>query len=280
MATEANLHSQEIGEGVPVLIIHGWKMDGRYEQLDLEPVFTKISGFRRIYVDLPGHGETPANSINNSDDMFAHLIQFVDARLGKSRFLLVGTSYGSYIARALAQRYSKQVDGLMLRVPMVEPDFSLRHLDGLQQLIVDDKLWSTISRQDKKLIGDVHIQTPDYINALKQKCVDVVVQAYRTANHKLLDSIIKEPRRYGLSHTPEKNTDQFLAPTLVMCGRQDEVVGYKDALRLLEFYPRSTYAILDRGSHAFPVDQIELFQTLVRDWLFRVNEWRRCIAKL
>lgn len=85
------LSAQEVGEGHPMLIIHGWEMNRKVEQLDFEPVFSKTAGIRRIYVDLPGMGATPANDIANMDDIYSRLVLFIDARLGKSRFSLVGS---------------------------------------------------------------------------------------------------------------------------------------------------------------------------------------------
>lgn len=268
------LSAQEVGEGHPMLIIHGWEMNRKVEQLDFEPVFSKTAGIRRIYVDLPGMGATPANDIANMDDIYSRLVLFIDARLGKSRFSLVGSSCGGYLARALAQRYIGQVDGLLLRVPLIEPDDKFRDLDAFQPLVVNEELMSSIPKEDKKLLGDVTIQTSAYIKALKAKYDQAVVPALEAANNEVLDPIRADPQRYSISPTVDKKTVKFLAPTLIMCGRQDESVGYRDSLRLLELYPRSTYIVLDRGTHAFPVDQHAVFEALVRDWLARVDEWR------
>jgi hypothetical protein len=42
---ESILSAHEIGEGLPVLIIHGWQMEGRVEELDFEPIFKKHRDF-------------------------------------------------------------------------------------------------------------------------------------------------------------------------------------------------------------------------------------------
>jgi pimeloyl-ACP methyl ester carboxylesterase len=97
----------------------------------------------------------------------------------------------------------------------------------------------------------------------------------KAADKKILDASRADPLRFRLSLDLDSNRNsQLLAPTLILCGRQDEVVGYRDSLRLLEIYPRSTYVVLDRGRHDLPIDQTEVFEALVRDWLSRVNEWR------
>lgn len=83
-----------------------------------------------------------------------------------------------------------------------------------------------------------------------------------------------DPQRYRLSFDLDDEKAKFFAPTLVVCGRHDEGVGYRDSLRLLELYPRSTFVVLDRGTHALPVDEGGIFGALVRDWIFRVGEWR------
>ncbi|PKX92482.1 alpha/beta fold hydrolase [Aspergillus novofumigatus IBT 16806] len=271
---EPILSAHEIGEGLPVLIIHGWKMEARVEELDFEPVFSKTPGLRRIYVDLPGMGATPANNVKDLDDIYLRLVQFIDSRLGRSRFLLVGSSCGAYLARAIAQKYIEQVDGLLLRVPLIEPKDSMRDLDAFKPLVANKQLMSDMSAEDKGLLGNVLVQTPAYVQNLKAKYEDVLLPAERKADSKVLDPIREDPHRYQLSFSLDNEGAKFFAPTLVICGRQDESVGYRDSLRLLELYPRSTYVVLDRGTHGLPIDETSVFEALVRDWITRVNEWR------
>ncbi|KAL7942848.1 putative alpha/beta hydrolase [Trichoderma barbatum] len=271
---ESMLSAHEIGEGLPVLIIHGWQMEAKVEELDFEPIFSKIPGLRRIYVDLPGMGTTPANDIKDLDDMYFRLVQFIDSRIGTSRFVVTGTSCGGYLARAIAQKYIEQVDGLLLRVPLIETKDSMRDLDAFKPLVANEQLMSSLSAEDRKLLRNVLIQTPAYIEALKAKCTEVYHPAEKASESKALDPIRADPDRYRLSLSLDDKDAKFFAPTLILCGRQDDSVGYRDSLRLLELYPRSTYVVLDRGVHNLPVDETGVFEALVRDWITRVNEWR------
>lgn len=270
----STLSSHEIGEGLPVLVIHGWQMEGRAEELDFEPIFSQIKGLKRIYIDLPGMGTTLANNIKDLDDIYSRVVQFIDARLGSAKFLLVGSSCGGYLARAVAQRYVQQVDGLLLRVPLIEPEDGMRDVDRFDPLVKNEQLMSSMSAEDKLLLVDVLIQTPAYVNALKAKNEAAYLPAEKAADSKILDPIREDPRRYRLSVSLDNAGAKFFAPTLVVCGRQDASVGYRDSLRLLDLYPRSTYIVLDRGTHALPVDQADVFEALVRDWVSRVNEYR------
>ena len=73
------------------------------------------------------------------------------------------------------------------------------------------------------------------------------------------------------------NADQvyFDKPTLILSGRQDIAVGYKDSWDLLENFPRATYAVLDRAGHFLSIEQRALMQALVNEWLNRVEEYRK-----
>lgn len=65
----------------------------------------------------------------------------------------------------------------------------------------------------------------------------------------------------------------FLHPRLLYVVGKMRALAI-DSLRLLELYPRSTYVVLDRGTHGLPIDETSVFEALVRDWINRVNEWR------
>lgn len=58
----------------------------------------------------------------------------------------------------------------------------------------------------------------------------------------------------------------------MLVGRQDQVAGYRGAWRILENYPRATFAVLDREGHNLQIEQPQLFNALLGEWLDRVQE--------
>ena len=62
---------------------------------------------------------------------------------------------------------------------------------------------------------------------------------------------------------------KFDKPTLILTGRQDNAVGYKDSWGLVENFPRATYAAMDRAGHFLALEQRELMQVLINEWLNR-----------
>lgn len=188
--------------------------------------------------------------------------------------MLIGSSCGAYLARALAQKYLHQIDGLLLRVPLIEPEDSKRDVDTIEPLIKNEGVMSSLSREDRMLLGidnggKVIVQTEEYVDELKRKCREVYVPAEEGADKGVLDPIRGDVGRYRLSEEVlgERSGEKLMAPTMVVCGRQDESVGYRDCLGLLERYPRATFAVLDRGTHGLPVGGSErgVFGALVRD---------------
>ena len=81
-ARQAEIYYEEVGDGTPILFIHGFTPDHRLMSGCMEPIFTSRDGWKRIYVDLPGMGLTRNyKEISNTDDMLETLIDFIEVVL-------------------------------------------------------------------------------------------------------------------------------------------------------------------------------------------------------
>jgi pimeloyl-ACP methyl ester carboxylesterase len=119
MVSGVPVHYAEYGNGTPVLALHGAGVDHREIAGAFEPIFSTVPGFRRLYPDLPGMGRTPApGTITSNDDVLDLLLGLVDSTLGNEPFLVIGHSYGGYLARGIANRRPEQAVGLALVCPV------------------------------------------------------------------------------------------------------------------------------------------------------------------
>ncbi len=110
------------GQGKPILMLHGLHSDHRGMIFTMEPHFAERDGWRRIYLDLPGHGWTPACEwIVSHDQVLDLLEQFIDRVIPGERFLVAGQSYGGYLARGLIYRRGAEIDGPLLSLPVIVP---------------------------------------------------------------------------------------------------------------------------------------------------------------
>jgi pimeloyl-ACP methyl ester carboxylesterase len=111
---------EERGEGTPILLIHGWSADRRSMLADLEPIFEGQPGWRRLYLDLPGHGATAAPGwLSTQDQMLSILLDFIDAVLPDQSFAVAGNSYGGNLALAMVRSIPDRLLGAALLVPWV-----------------------------------------------------------------------------------------------------------------------------------------------------------------
>ncbi|MDX9640275.1 alpha/beta hydrolase, partial [Bacillus sp. PBL-C9] len=109
-----SIYHKVIGEGFPIVILHGWTLDHQVMFHALEPVFEKHSGWKRIYIDLPGMGRSEAHpSIQNSDDMLEAVLRLLDELIPDEQFIVCGYSYGGYIARGIVHSRRETVRGLL-----------------------------------------------------------------------------------------------------------------------------------------------------------------------
>jgi pimeloyl-ACP methyl ester carboxylesterase len=121
-AAGASLCYEPIGSGVVVLILHGAYSTRDELRTALEPIFVGRQGHRRLYVDLPGMGESAAHeSILSSADVLDLIDEVIATEVGAQPFAVIGHSYGAHLARGIAARHPHQALGIALICALI-PD--------------------------------------------------------------------------------------------------------------------------------------------------------------
>lgn len=96
------LYFESMDEGLPIITLHGFPTDHRAMKGMLEPIFAKRTGYRRLYLDLPGMGKSQsADWITGTDQVLETITHFIDEVIPDEPFLIAGQSYGGYLARGL-----------------------------------------------------------------------------------------------------------------------------------------------------------------------------------
>jgi pimeloyl-ACP methyl ester carboxylesterase len=264
---DITMYYEEVGEGKPMLILHGMPLDHRSIAADMEPLFTDRPGWRRLYPDLPGMGKTrAADWITHQDQILDLVIDFIDKVLPGERLVVAGASYGAYLARGVVHHRGSQVDGLFLWVPLVETD--LANLQLPQHLVVheDPAFLAALTPDEQDMKDYIVAQSMDLLNTSRQ----FFDPAVAIADHEFLGRLNQQR---AFSFDVDALPAPFPAPTLVLSGRQDNWVGYREAYKLLDTYPRASFAVLDRAGHALASEQKTLFRALANEWLDRVEEY-------
>ena len=263
---QAEIYYEEIGDGIPILLIHGFTPDHRLMSGCMEPIFTLRKGWRRIYVDLPGMGLTKNyDEISNSDDILSTLIDFIEAVLPNQEYIIAGESYGGYLARGLIKKHKDRVLGVAFICPVIIPNQSERTIEKHKVLKRDNEFLKKISEVELTDFSSNQVVLNEY-NWLRYN--KEIIAGCKIADAQFLEKI---KNNYAFSFELE-NTN-YTKPSLFILGRQDASVGYKDALNIMEYYPRGSVAILDIAGHNLQIEQPELFNCLVNEWLDRTENY-------
>lgn len=249
------IHYVEHGDGVPLVGLHGVGVDHRELEAAIEPVVAG-AGCRRIYPDLPGMGRSTADGLTCNDDVVTLLARFV-ARLGAGPVLLLGHSYGAYLARGVAAQRPGTVLGLALVCPVAErsrrvPDHEVVHQDAEAYDELDPS---------ERAGFDEYFVVRTRVTARRYR--DHVVPGTKLVDQAALTRIFAGWRI-------DLGSGAFAAPTVIVAGRRDSTVGYRDSTELLEHYPHATLAVVEDAGHALMHERPEILSALVRDWIDRV----------
>lgn len=265
--SKLTVHYKLIGKGLPLLMLHGWPLDHRSMLSAMEPIFEDRPGWYRIYPDLPGMGKTPGEDwIKTQDHVLDVVCEFVDRVIGEERFAIAGLSYGGYLARGLVHRRAESVIGLALLVPAMNTVGQPRDVPPHVTLVEDASALAGLSPDEA-----ASIQKMAVVQSRRQteQWKTDIFPAVAAADHTFLDRLEKAG---NFSFDVDQLPVPFPGPTLFLTGRQDTSVGYRDTLKVLEDYPRATFAVLDRAGHCLTMEQEKLFHDLVGEWLDRVEE--------
>lgn len=251
------------GAGRPILFLHGLAIDRRVLEHVCEPLFAERPGFRRIYVDLPGHGESRGNPERmGADDLTSALLLFARELCEGAPPALAGYSYGGYLALGLVAELDPAA--LLLVCPTVEADFGKRTVPPRRVAAREQPLPFSDDPREQAAFEEVAVvQT----RLLHERFQQVVHPANIAADQTLMAAT---RARYALSRPYMQSLQAFSRPVGIICGRDDHWVGFEDALKLVRAFRDVRYSVLPDAGHLLPLEQPDRFRLLFWDWLSRL----------
>lgn len=260
---DVKLCYEEVGEGIPFLLIHGWAIDHHFLKNAMEPVFAKVNyGFRRIYVDLPGMGESSHGSVRNGDDIVRVLMAFMDGLIGDAPFMVGGNSFGSEISRAICARYPERILALMLIVPSdgiesKRPDNGIYRIDEAFMESLPEGMRDAFSRMNANLTKEAYER---YVKlAWPSVCHEL--------NNDYLHHVLKGKFGFNINKAFEKK--RYDSDVLILVGDHDTAVGYENQKNWLSLWRRGEYKVIRGAGHNINIDCPEEFEETVSEWLIK-----------
>lgn len=234
----------------------------------MSPVFGIKKGYKRIYIDLPGMGKSVGKiEYASSDVILDILVHFIESTV-KENYLLIGESYGGYLARGILSRHLQKIDGLMLLCPVVIPEKEKRILPNSKMKINDSGFLDTLNNEEREGFCEYAVIANEITY---RRYVDEVLPGLKMADEKFMSAL---EDRYAFSFDVDQiiHDYSFDKPTLFLCGRQDDCVGYKDLQSLIDDYSRATFAVIDSAGHNLQLEQRSIFGEMSINWLERIEQ--------
>jgi len=236
------------GAGAPaVCFVHGTGGSSRawMHQLDGLADLGQI-----IALDLPGHGGSGGSIPKAIEDAAAVIAEFLDA-LGIARVVIGGHSMGGAIAQQFALSYPERTDGVIL----IGTGARLRVLPRLLDLLaadyprgVDLLMSLAVSAQAlAELKTELHRATAD-------NAPGVVLGDLQACD------------RFDVM----KRISAISAPTLVICGDEDQLTPPKYARFLGERIAGATVAVIAGAGHYVQVEKPRETTAAIREFLVRL----------
>lgn len=227
-------------EAVPVLLLHAWGESRRaFDRL----VTLLPATVRLMVLDQRGHGDADVPGTGYSLADFAGDVEaFMDVA-GLSSAILVGVSSGGYVAQQVAVDAPHRVAGLVLvgspRTLQGRPPFA----DDVERLV--DPVPESWVRESLTWFPTFHDVPRAYIE-------ERVREGARTPAH-----VWRETFAGLCVAAPPTDTGTITAPTLIICGGRDELLGREQQEALASAIPGSELVTYEDAGHLVMWEQPE-----------------------
>jgi pimeloyl-ACP methyl ester carboxylesterase len=260
------IYYESFGDGFPIIFLHSMATDHRSMKAWAEQIFENMKDFKRIYVDIPAHGLSNIEAgLQSTDDILSNILDFIDELFPYEGFLLVGHSYGGYLAQGIMHHRLDRVKGICLIASALH--VKDRTLPEKVVFEKDEQLLDELEYDIRTAFETLMV----YQNKQKYKVFIEEIQPGRLlANRDFLNSNWRE-KGYYLKEKPFSEISQIFQPALIIAGKQDAICGYKDYLFFLDLFTNSSLAVLEGAGHLIPIDKRETVQLLIKDWLVQIN---------
>lgn len=254
-----NVHDHGEG-GFPLMMIHG-SGPGVTAWANWRLVIPELAKHRRVVApDMLGFGysERPADQIYNRERWVAHAIGVLDA-LGLEQVDLVGNSFGGGLSLALAIEHPERVRRLVL---MGSAGVHFPITKGL------DEVWGyQPSLEAMRQLMDVFAFNK---GLLTDELAEMRYQAsIRPGFQESFAAMFPAPRQRWVDNLASDEADirALTHETLILHGREDEVIPLSASYRLAELIDRAQLHVFGRCGHWTQIEHANRFARLVNDFL-------------
>ncbi|HTB22895.1 MAG TPA: alpha/beta fold hydrolase [bacterium] len=249
------LYSQAIGQGSPLVCLHGFLGSGD----NLWPLADHLkASHRSLLMDLRGHGRSPHGRPYTLDGMADDVAETMGAE-GLSKAAVLGHSLGGKVAMALALRHPGLVERLVLA------DITMAQVPPVFTALLDDMARVPLAGLTRRDEAEPFLRDAEPLLETRRFLLKNLVSTPAGGFQWRLDlEGLREDHPKILAQVPE--AAPYLGPTLLIHGKQSAIVGPEGLALTRRFFP--TLRVLDLpGGHWIHVDAKDEFNAAVEEFL-------------
>lgn len=265
------LSYQEVGQGPACLLLNGSMGTDHTLLRTLDPLGDRL---RLIHLDQRGTGRSGRPPLSTltlpqlADDAAA-----LAGHLGVERMLVLGHSFGGFVAQELALRHPRLVAGLLLvgttagqRGASDRPGDEQGPPPPAEITAIMGELMSGPAT-DASFAAAMGALLPYYLHRYDAAELGPLIRhaVYDVATFRATVALLG-------TWSAIDRLDQVRAPTLVVVGRYDPVCSPPQSYRIARRIPGAEVAELDRSGHFPWLDEPEEFYRIVHAWLRRTGQ--------
>jgi pimeloyl-ACP methyl ester carboxylesterase len=238
-----------IGEGEPILLVHGW--GGSINSL--ENLQQKLATQYKVYnLELPGHGDLSSiEKIYTIDDYVNYVYEFIRSQ-NFQEIIYIGHSFGGHLGLRLTIKYPELFkDLILIDASGIKPNNSVKKM-----------FWNYFAKVTKpivKLPGGNIVRKVIYKGIIKE-------QDYIKTTGPLKETF----RNIVRSYLKEEDLNEIKIPTLIIWGRNDTYTPLWMGRKLNILIKQSELVIME-GKHGLPISEPEKITVTIKNWIKNEN---------
>ena len=260
------LYYSVAGEGLPVVLVHGFAEDSDVWRYQLAVLAEK---YRLIIPDLPGSAASALQDDMSIEGMAGCIKKILEQELPNQKeensIIMIGHSMGGYITLAFAEKYPDLLQG-----------FGLFHSTAFAD---SDEKKSTRRRS----IEFIQIHGSDEF--IKQSAPNLFTEAYRIKNSDIVAAMIA---RYGnfdrqalvayynaMIQRPDRTAvlQSFDKPVLFIIGKEDKAIPFEDSMKQCHIPPLAAIHIMEKSAHMGMWEEKEKSSQALLSFLRQVQQF-------